>query len=299
MINDNDKFDDIIRNAAQDYNRPPSIVPKDDMWAAIQSAQAERVRRPLHIVPAAPRTSIRRYAWISAAAAAVLMLGIGIGRMSTIPHLAPGAPQPAARAPLAANSNPSPGTQSQEPQAIVTNPASTEEPTARVGQAIPRGSERVSRGGQRIAASGQPTTVSGMQVAGRGAPTAGRGALGAGYAAPDASVTYQVATVRHLSNAEALLTAFRNDSRDAKMDASLSKWARDLLANTRLLLDSPAADDPQRARLLGDLELVLAEIVQLSPGASADDRSLIEGSIQNGHVLTRLRYAIPAGQRGL
>jgi hypothetical protein len=109
-----------------------------------------------------------------------------------------------------------------------------------------------------------------------------------------------VATIRHLANAEALLTAFRSDSRDAKMDAQLSGWARELLSNTRLLLDSPAADDPQRAKLLGDLELVLAQIVQLSPDAAAQDRELIEGSIRNGQVMTRLRFAIPAGPtRGL
>lgn len=115
-----------------------------------------------------------------------------------------------------------------------------------------------------------------------------------------AAVPYQVATIRHLANAEALLTAFRTDSRDAKMDVELSKWARDLLSNTRLLLDSPAADDPQRAKLLGDLELVLAQIVQLSPAATAQDRELIEGSIRNGQVMTRLRTAIPAGPtRGL
>jgi len=113
-------------------------------------------------------------------------------------------------------------------------------------------------------------------------------------------VPYQVATIRHLANAEALLTAFRTDSRDAKMDAQLSKWARDLLSNTRLLLDSPAGDDPQRAKLLGDLELVLAQIVQLSPEAGSQDRALIEGSIRSGQVMTRLRSAIPAGPtRGL
>jgi hypothetical protein len=114
------------------------------------------------------------------------------------------------------------------------------------------------------------------------------------------ALSYQVATIHHLSNAEALLTAFRSDSRDAKMDAQLSIWARDLLSNTRLLLDSPAADDPQRAKLLGDLELVLAEMVQLAPNATPQDRELVEGSIRNGHVMTRLRSAIPAGQtRGL
>ena len=119
---------------------------------------------------------------------------------------------------------------------------------------------------------------------------------GAGsIAGPRQEVPYQVATIRHLANAEALLTAFRTDSRDAKMDAQLSKWARDLLSNTRLLLDSPAGDDPQRAKLLGDLELVLAQIVQLSPEGGAQDRALIEGSIRSGHVMTRLRSAIPAG----
>jgi hypothetical protein len=84
------------------------------------------------------------------------------------------------------------------------------------------------------------------------------------------------------------------------MDASLSTWARDLLTSTRLLLDSPAADDPRRVRLLQDLELVLAQIVQLSPTAEARERELIEGTIRDGHVMTRLRTAIPAGPtRGL
>ena len=64
--------------------------------------------------------------------------------------------------------------------------------------------------------------------------------------------------------------------------------------------DSPAGNDPRRAKLLGDLELVLAQIVQLSPNAPAQDRELIQGSINNGHVMTRLRSAIPADQpRGI
>jgi hypothetical protein len=45
---------------------------------------------------------------------------------------------------------------------------------------------------------------------------------------------------------------------------------------------------------------VLAQIVQLSPNAAAQDRELIEGSIRSGQVMTRLRSAIPAGPtRGL
>jgi hypothetical protein len=86
MMNDNDKIDDILRNAAQDYNRPPSIVPRDEMWAAIEAAQAERAVRPLRIVSSPPRRPIQRYAWLGMAAAAVLLIatGVGIGRWSTL-----------------------------------------------------------------------------------------------------------------------------------------------------------------------------------------------------------------------
>ena len=110
----------------------------------------------------------------------------------------------------------------------------------------------------------------------------------------------QIAAVRHLSEAEALLTSFRTRSTtDQQMDARLGSWARDLLSNTRLLLDSPVANDPQRRPLLEDLELVLVQIVQLSPGSTPQDRELIEKTLQQDHVMTRLRTAIPAGsQRG-
>jgi hypothetical protein len=83
------------------------------------------------------------------------------------------------------------------------------------------------------------------------------------------------------------------------MDAQLGAWARQLLNNTRLLLDSPVAKDPTRRPLLEDLELVLVQIVQLSPGSTPEDRDLVEKTLQHDHVMTRLRTAIPAGaQRG-
>ena len=110
------------------------------------------------------------------------------------------------------------------------------------------------------------------------------------------NVSYQVATQQHLENAEALLTSFALEGHDARMDTQFAGWAKGLLSNTRLLLDSPAGNDPRRAKLLGDLELVLAQIVQLAPNAPAQDRELIQGSIRNGHVMTRLRSAIPADQ---
>jgi hypothetical protein len=105
-----------------------------------------------------------------------------------------------------------------------------------------------------------------------------------------------MATQEHLRDAEALLTSFTLDSRDERMNSQFAGWAKGLLSNTRLLLDSPAGDDPRRARLLQDLELVLAQIVQLSPDAPAADRELVQGNLQSSLVMTRLRTAIPAGQ---
>jgi hypothetical protein len=111
---------------------------------------------------------------------------------------------------------------------------------------------------------------------------------------------YQLTTMQHLSEAEALLTSFRaRSTADQQMDAQLGAWARQLLSNTRLLLDSPVANDPHRRPLLEDLELVLVQIVQLSPGSTPQDREMIEKTLRQDHVMTRLRTAIPAGaQRG-
>ncbi len=112
---------------------------------------------------------------------------------------------------------------------------------------------------------------------------------------PESGATYDVAAVQHLSRAEALLTAFRSNGEGApEAPASMNRWARDLLADTRLLLDSPAANNAQRRHLLEDLELVLAQIVQL-PAESSADRGLVQRSIERGAVLSRLRSTIPAG----
>lgn len=322
MMNNDNRFDELLLKAAQQYNQPPAVVPRDEMWAAIEKAQSERAVRPMRIV-ATPthRPLAARYTWIGAAAAAVLLVatGVGIGRWS-MESGASGEPKAVASV-GATKSGQTTGTPSVESAGIET--PSSESPSqpqpgsaaaAEAGSAPAAGAPEAAAPeilapvtGRRVAAS-DVRAGSGTVRRGATAPT-GRStidtrgsslppSMNSGFVRPEGP--YQVAANRHLANAEALLTAFRTDSRDARMDAQLSTWARDLLSNTRLLLDSPAADDPQRARLLGDLELVLAQIVQLSPGAAAQDRELIEGSIQSGQVMTRLRTAIPAGPtRGL
>jgi hypothetical protein len=292
MMNDDNRFDELVRNAVQQYNKPPAVVPRDEMWAAIEEAQSKRALRPMRIVAPGTHRPLKLYVWLGAAAAAVLLVatGVGIGRWSMERRSAPeSVAKTVAPAPAVAQAIPKPAAEIESPSRGASAPvaparvATTEgsRPQTSVRRSPPQSSRIAQSGSTRSTLpgySGPPFTNGGVRQEG----------------------PYQVATIRHLSNAEALLTAFRTDSRDARMDAQLSTWARDLLSNTRLLLDSPAADDPQRARLLGDLELVLAQIVQLSPGAAAQDRELIEGSIRSGQVMTRLRSAIPAGPtRGL
>jgi hypothetical protein len=116
-------------------------------------------------------------------------------------------------------------------------------------------------------------------------------------AAPDSDqqrLTYDVASNRHFTAAEALLTTFRSNAAPETEDA-VRTWARDLLSSTRLLMDSPAGDDALRRRLLEDLEYVLAQIVQLAPDAPPADRALVDGAIAKQDMMTRIRSSIPAG----
>ncbi len=106
---------------------------------------------------------------------------------------------------------------------------------------------------------------------------------------------YAVASDRHLQAVQVLLTSFSTENADTRSDSLVAVWARGLLTNTRLLLDSPAARDPQRARLLQDLEVVLVQLVQRSPGAAVADRSDVERTIQKTQIIPRLRSALPAG----
>jgi hypothetical protein len=119
-----------------------------------------------------------------------------------------------------------------------------------------------------------------------------------GTASSANDLQYGIVAVNHLSKAEALITAYGNTygASDRKTDAQLGAWARDLLSNTRLLLDSPAGADPARRKLLQDLELVLVQIVQKGPAKDgAHDRADVNRSLERTHVLERLRATQAAG----
>jgi len=108
-------------------------------------------------------------------------------------------------------------------------------------------------------------------------------------------VVYQVAATQYLSRTETFLTGFGADLRAGRVDARFMGQARDLLTTTRLLLDSPAANDPRMRALLEDLELVLAQISQLEAGRDNRNSDLITQDMDQRSVLPKLRSAIPAG----
>lgn len=291
-MTEEERIDEMIRNGAGDYNRPP-VTPKDAMWSAIEAARHSAATKPrLHAAAGgAPRSasdsgyrahgrSTTKYAWFGLAAAAALLVatGVGIGRWTN------GDGGSERQMSVAPQSTPERATSEGVPAPA---PATTEGPaSAESSRGQPQGA-RGSRSREEILRN---PIVTGIRPATR---------LASGPAVADAppnAISYQVAATRHLADAEALLTSFSLDSPDERMNAQFALWARGLLSNTRLLLDSPASEDPRRARLLQDLELVLAQIVQLSSSALAQDRELIRGTIQDGQVMTRLRTAIPAGQ---
>lgn len=109
-------------------------------------------------------------------------------------------------------------------------------------------------------------------------------------------VAYEVAAAQYLSRTESLLAGFRADARaGGHPDAQFLAQARELLGSTRLLLDSPAGENPRLRPLLEDLEVVLAQIALLPASRDTADVELINQGIDQRSVFTRLQTAIPAG----
>jgi hypothetical protein len=213
-----DRFEDVLKKAAQDYNRPPQ-TPSELMWARIEATRRERARQ-------SERSTFLRSPWIrwGLGLAAALLIGIGIGRF-----------------------------------------------------VLENGVEPVASGG------GPEATVP-------SAPPAYEG----DNRAPQ--LAYRLAATEHLTRAETFLTSFRSSARSgAVAEAQFWSNAGELLSSTRLLLDSPAAQDPVFRSLLEDLELVLVQIAGLPKEGSEEEVELVNEGLETGGLLPRLRTAIPAG----
>lgn len=109
------------------------------------------------------------------------------------------------------------------------------------------------------------------------------------------STALAVATTEHLAQAETFLTLFRDAARTGESSSYASATARHLLATNRLITDTPVSADPALKELLQDLELVLAQISQLSEDSWEGETDLITDGIEQRAVLSRLQTAVPAG----
>jgi hypothetical protein len=199
---DDQRFDELMRDAAPSFRTPPE-PPLEAMWASIERE---------HFGVPARRTVWQRWYTPVIGMAATLLIGIGIGRMTSTP--AAGAVQP-------------------------------------------------------------PATAL--------APVDG--------VADDVTGPYRAVTSRYLGQAVALLVALPA-STEYNADGKLVERAGELLSTTRLLLDSPAADDPELKVLLDDLELVLAQVVRLSARRHEQEMELITDALEERDVLPRLQNAV-------
>jgi len=188
----------LISETLLEYNAPPA-TPRDEIWAAMQ-------KRRKVVQPPQRRTPLTRW---PAVAAAILLLGIGIGRISD--------------------------------RSVVDGSATR--------------SVRVSTAGSRM---------------------------------------FNMAAIPVLGHAEILLTRFRSESETPSRKNELKSQADELLGETRLLIDSPVADDPVMRKLLLDLELVLARITRYTAGDEGEAEWL-RRDLENRTLLPRLRWHLPAG----
>jgi hypothetical protein len=108
-----------------------------------------------------------------------------------------------------------------------------------------------------------------------------------------APVPYEAETSKYLGQTAALLIALPSEVKAGRADEQFVNRASELLGRTRLLIDSPAANDPRMRDLLEDLELVLAQVVRLqNDTTSRTELDLISRALEQRDVIPRLRTAV-------
>jgi hypothetical protein len=212
-----------ISKMARQHNPPPE-APRDRMWAKIDSARADRrevvqddvqddVQKVVKPDFTPRRGPVFRIMRVAAAVAAVLVLGIFIGRM----------------------------TQEHE-----TLPVVDSAPVAVIQEKTPAD------------------------------PSLRRD-------------VYAMAARDLFGRADFLLTDFKVRSCGKDDLSEVPDWAGGMLVQTRLLMGTPAADDLEMKNLLDELELVLAQIVNLSKDNCARDMAWIRQGLQERSTIDRLR----------
>jgi hypothetical protein len=109
---------------------------------------------------------------------------------------------------------------------------------------------------------------------------------------------FRLTAAEHLARVEVFLTGFRTDARSGTPLSATAPDARSLLATTRVLIDSPAAEDVMLRQLLEDIELVLTQIASYSGERDTTELDFIDESLDQRSVLFRLRTATDATPTG-
>ncbi len=226
-----DRFEELLSEHAPSY-REPDTIPREAMWQRIRDARDESRQRERAGAVVTPLRQPRRWLQGVAAAAALLLLGVAIGRYTA-------------------------GTQNGALPGRTTD----------LAQDVPQAP------GSTDAVSGAADAVPGRTPA-------------------TASASYRMAATEYFGRVEVLLTQF---GENADADDEVMDWSRSLLADTRMLLNSPAGIDPEYRTLLADLELVLAQIVRAAGRRNQEERRWVADGMQERSVLERLRMLKPAG----
>ena len=275
---DERRFEELLREMARDYNAPPA-TPREEIWARIEAARLARAERRADGL----RQRARPWFRVAAALAAALLFGFVLGRWSDrrLADAPVASVETSARVSKTASVSATEDGERAEasgvaPEALVASIGEREMPIARRRPGA--GGDGAARMSERDVAPGTPTPATST----RAGPATRR-------------ATYEVATVQHLGQAEALLTSFRAVTRRGEADAQVATWARDLLATTRVLLDSHSLTDPTMRALLDDLELVLTQMASLGVERAASEIDLINDAVRQREMLARLRRVVPAG----
>jgi hypothetical protein len=285
-----DQMNEMLIQGVRDYNAPRGDVPREEMWRRIQEARAEAKRTT---TPAVVPMDRARRRWlvpsIGVAAAGLVAVGIAIGRY--LDRAAPVAAPTVAAVSTPARSD----STTAKPQAD-----STAEQVRRLHDATRKTDERV-----RALASAEQVEPAREAVANAGGSSPASGTNGVAAAPAGAptnqSLAYRLVVLQHLAGSEAMITSFRSEARNDRLDAELASWSRELLSTTRLLESSQASTDPVMKRLLDDLDLVISQIVQYTDKGkmNTEELDLIEQSINKRGVMAKLRSTtsrtFPAG----
>jgi hypothetical protein len=103
---------------------------------------------------------------------------------------------------------------------------------------------------------------------------------------------YQQTTEEVLGRTAVLLTALRSSDLRPNDAGPMSEQATRLLGRVRILIDSPAASDPQMLNLLLDLETTLAQVARMQPSRGTKDINLINEAVAQRDIVPRIQSVV-------